>query len=110
MMVSSSSYIEQFENAEYLNLIEERDNLLAFIKDYEAKDIAGDRSGEEWLIHPQPDVRYQMYLEYLGELCNLMREKYNSDYVWGDRKLKDDAEKGNKKTPEEARSNDDIIR
>ena len=33
MMISPSSYIEQFENAEYLELIEERDNLLAFIKD-----------------------------------------------------------------------------
>ena len=91
MMISPLSYIEQFENAEYLELIKERDSLLAFIKDYETKDIAGDRSGEEWRIHPQPDVRYQVYLAYLSELCSLMREKYNADYVWGDRKLKDDA-------------------
>ena len=91
MMISPSSYIKQFENAEYLELIEERDNLLAFIKDYEAKDIAGDRSGKEWQIQPYPYVRYQMYLEYLAELCRLMQEKYNSDYVWGDRKLKDDS-------------------
>ncbi len=91
MMISPASYIDKFEDAEYLQLIEERDRLLAFIKNYEEKDIAGDRSGEEWSIHPQPDVRYQMYLEYLGELCNLMREKYNTDYVWGDRKLSEDA-------------------
>ena len=90
MMISPASYIDKFEDAEYLQLIEERDRLLAFIKDYEEKDIAGDRSGEEWSIHPQPDVRYQMYLEYLGELCNLMKEKYNTDYVWGDRKLSED--------------------
>ena len=91
MMISPASYIDKFEDAEYLQLIEERDRLLAFIKDYEEKDIAGDRSGEEWSIHPQPDVRYQMYLEYLGELCNLMKEKYNTDYVWGDRQLSEDA-------------------
>ena len=90
MMISPASYIEKFEDAEYLRLIEERDRLLAFIKDYEKKDIAGDRSGEEWSIHPQPDVRYQMYLEYLSELCNLMREKYNAEYVWGNRKLSED--------------------
>ena len=94
MMIHSSSYIEQFKNAEYLDLIEERDSLLAFIKDYEIKDIAGDRSGEEWGIHPQPNVRYQEYLEYLSELCKLMKQKYSADYVWGDRKLKDDARLG----------------
>ena len=57
---------------------------------YETKDIAGDPSGEEWNIHPQPNVRYQMYLEYLSELCSFMKEKYNREYVWGDRKLSDD--------------------
>ena len=89
-MISPSNYIEQLENADYAELITERDNLLAYIKEYEAKEIAGDRSGKEWDIDPQPDVRYQVYLEYLGELCKLMQEKYNRDYVWGDRKLKDD--------------------
>ena len=54
-------------------------------------EIAGDRSGEEWGIHPQPDVRYQMYLEYLGKLCELMQKKYNEEYVWGDRSLQEDA-------------------
>lgn len=91
MMISTSSFIEQFETAEYLDLIDERDKLLVFIKEYEMKEIAGDRSGKEWNICPQPDVRYQMYLEYLSELCKFMREKYNNDYVWGDRKLVDDA-------------------
>lgn len=89
-MISPHSYIEQLKNAEYLELIQERDNLLTFIKDYEAKEIAGDRSGEEWEVIPQPDVRYQIYLEYLSELCRYMKKKYNTDYVWGDRKLKDD--------------------
>lgn len=90
MMISPSSYIKQLEDAEYLELIEERDNLLAFIKDYEAKEIAGDRSDKEWEIDPQPVVRYQMYLVYLSALCSVIKKKYNTDYVWGDRKLKDD--------------------
>lgn len=91
MMISPSSYIDRFKEAEYLDLIKERNHLMKFIIDYEEKDIAGDRSGEEWCIHPQPDVQYQLYLEYLGELCALMSERYNQDYVWGDRTLREDA-------------------
>ena len=94
MMISPASYIEHLQDAGYLELIEERDRLLHFINEYEEKDIAGDRSGDEWSIHPQPDVRYQVYLEYLSELCSLMQEKYNHDYVWGDRTLHDDAKSG----------------
>ena len=94
MMISPASYIEHLQDAGYLELIEERDRLLRFIKEYEEKDIAGDRSGDEWRVHPQPDVRYQVYLEYLSELCSLMQEKYNHDYVWGDRTLHDDAKSG----------------
>lgn len=91
MMISPEAYIDRFKGAEYLDLITERDRLIRFIKEYEEKDIAGDRSGKEWDIHPQPDVRYQVYLEYLSRLCVLMSEKYNEEYVWGDRTLREDA-------------------
>ena len=91
MMRSPKAYINSFRDAEYLDLIMERDRLMRFVKEYEEKDIAGDRSGKEWDIHPQPDVRYQVYLEYLSRLCMLMTEKYNEAYVWGDRTLHDDA-------------------
>ena len=91
MMLSPSSYIETFENAGYPELMEERERLLAFIREYEAKDRGGDRSGGEWSIDPQPDVRYRMALEYLGALCDLMGKRYNADSAWGDRKRKDDA-------------------
>ena len=90
MMISPTTYGEYLKDADYLELIKKREELLASIREFEAKEIAGDRSGEEWSIHPQPDVRYQMDLEYLGELCRIMHEKYNNDYVWGDRTLKDD--------------------
>ena len=91
MMRSPEAYIDGFKDAEYLDLIMERDRLMRFIKEYEEKDIAGDRFGKEWVIYPQPDVRYQVYLEYLGRLCALMSEKYNEEYVWGDRTLQEDA-------------------
>ena len=34
-------------------------------------------------IHPSPSVVYQCNLKYLGELCKLIAEKYNQEYVWG---------------------------
>ena len=91
MIISPEAYIDRFKGTEYLDLITERDRLIRFITEYEEKDIAGDRSGKGWGIHPQPNVRYQVYLEYLSRLCVLMSEKYNKDYVWGDRTLHDDA-------------------
>ena len=92
MMRGPASYIESLKDVEYLELIKERDRLIRFIRKYEKKDVAGDRSGNEWSIHPLPDVRYQVYLEYLAELCKYMSKKYNQEYVWGDRTLKEDAE------------------
>ena len=91
MMKNPEYYAVQWKDAAYPELMAERDRLLYFIRDYEEKEKAGDRSGDEWLIHPQPDVLYQVYLEYLGVLCRLMQEKYNRDYVWGERSLRDDA-------------------
>ena len=34
----------------------------------------------------------QEYLEYLSELCILMKDRYNGENVWGDRMLHDDVE------------------
>ncbi len=89
-MISPEMYAEQLQDATYLELIAERDNLIRYIRHYEKSEMRGDRSGKEWSINPQPVVRYQVYLEYLSELCRLMKEKYNKDYVWGERKLQED--------------------
>lgn len=90
MMLSPGGYIEDFKDADYSTLIKERDELIAYIVDYERKEKAGDRSGNEWMICPSPEVHYQMYLEYLAEICRLMHQKYNKDYVWGDKSLSDE--------------------
>lgn len=89
MMISPGGYIDELKDADYNTLIEERNQLIDFIVDFEGKEKAGDRSGEEWMIMPSPDVQYQVHLEYLAELCKLMHEKYNEDYVWGDKCLSD---------------------
>ena len=89
MMISPQGYVARLKDATYEEMIKERDSLIRYIRKYEKLEKAGDWTGEDWMIHPQPDVRYQMYLEYLSELCKVMKEKYNQEYVWGDKKLSD---------------------
>ena len=87
MMTSPESFIEQLKDADYFELIRQRDKLVRDIKRFEKKEMAGDRTGKEWKITPGPDVKYQTNLEYLSALCSLMQEKYNREYVWGDKTL-----------------------
>ena len=56
----------------YEELLEERDELLDFIKAFEE----GELDKEDYLICPSPAVRYQMDLEYLGQLAPVIAEKY----------------------------------
>ncbi len=76
MMISPGGYIDELRDADYNTLIEERDQLIEAIAEFERKEKAGDRSGEEWRILPSPEVQYQMNLQYLSEVCKLMYEKY----------------------------------
>ena len=92
MMISPESYAEQLKDASYLDLIAERDGLIRGIRHYEKNEKAGFRDPNEWGICPQPDVRYQMYLDYLAEVCSVMRKKYNHEYVWGNPTPKQDVE------------------
>ena len=91
MMISPDYYIEQLKDADYLQLIEERNGLVEAIKDFEKKELAGDRSGDEWMIMPSPEVRYQMFLEYLSLICDFMKEKYNREYIRENKRLKEDS-------------------
>ncbi len=92
MMISPDRYAEQLKDASYLELIAERDELINSIRRFENNEKAGIRDPEEWHVSPTPVVRYQMYLNYLAEICRMMQEKYNQEYVWGNRTLKQDVE------------------
>ena len=83
MMMSPEGYAERYKGAEYHEMIKERDRLIDSIRQFEQKQREGDRSGEEWMIEPSPEVVYQCNLEYLAELCKMIQEKYNRVYVWG---------------------------
>ncbi len=85
MMISPECYVELNKDKTLPELIEEREDLCSEIKQLEQVVFAESRTGKEWQICPGPDVRYQMNLEYLAEICTYIKEKYNAEYEnWGD--------------------------
>lgn len=107
MMISPDAYIDLYVDSSYEELIAERDRLIARIRDYEEKEKRGDRSGNEWLIEPSADVVYQCYLEYLAKLSMFMCDKYNKEYVWGEKSLASDSDDA---SPEKALSDDQLAK
>ena len=92
MMISPQGFETRLKSYTYPELIRERNELLELIRKFEQDELVGDRSDPSWHVCPMPDVQYQMHLEYLAVLCGFMKEKYNDEYVWGGRTLKQDAE------------------
>ena len=81
MMVSPQTFIDfECKDKSYKELLKMRDRLIRQIRAFEKGKI----SEKEYLILPSPKTRYQMNLEYLGELCKLISEKYNEEFIWND--------------------------
>ena len=80
MMMSPEMYVELNRNEPIEDIIKIRDELIDNIKDLEKIVFSKDRSSDEWNFHPGPDVRYQVNLEYLSQICILLSEKYNAEY------------------------------
>lgn len=76
-MISPEVYVMSLNDADYETLIQERNELIELIKEFESKEKKGDRSGDEWNIMPSPKVQYQVNLAYLSELCKFMADKYH---------------------------------
>ena len=92
MMISPLACRDTYEKMPYLELMKERDRLISCLQKFETSELTGDRSDPEWQWHPGPDVQYQVNFEYLAELCDVMRNRYNREYVFGYRTLQQDAE------------------
>lgn len=84
MMISPASYIDSQKEKKYKELLEERNKLLSDIYKFENDNIKN--SG--LIIDPSPEVIYQCDLMYLGELCKLISEKYNKEYMMFEEKIK----------------------
>ena len=79
MMISPSMFVEEYKDKKYAELLSVRDRLIRDIRRFEKQTYDKRLDG----MCPSPDVRYQMNLRYLGELCKLICEKYNEEIVWG---------------------------
>lgn len=77
MMISPETFIEEYKDKSYIELIKVRDELLEEIRRFENK--GQDSMG--FMISPSPEVRYQCNLLYLGKLCELISEKYNIENI-----------------------------
>lgn len=78
-MISPDSFIKtECEGKSYKELLKIREELLEEIYAFERGSI----SPESRMICPSPEVVYQMNLEYLGELCKLISNTYNTEVIW----------------------------
>lgn len=73
MMMSPESFIAQYENAPYSELVKAHENLVS-----EYKEVEGELANPgDNVIHidPSPEVRHAYILEYLGDLTCLMHAR-----------------------------------
>ena len=76
--ISPNTFIDhRCKGKAYKELLKIRDELLDEIYAFENGNI----SPEARMIMPSSEVRYQVNLEYLGELCKLISEVYNNEKV-----------------------------
>ena len=101
MMMAPKAYIDRLKEADYLTLINERNELIQSIRRFERDERRGDRSGEEWKLLPNPETAYQMNLEYLAVLCRMMQDRYSEVYVREGRRLSDDTRRKMVETPDQ---------
>ena len=107
MMISPCEYAEKLKTDSLKELIEERDELIEFIRafegsciDFTSKELdldhdaafidpacklaqfAEDAYPGAYAKHidPAPDVRYQIYLEYLAKVSLALYEKFSEEY------------------------------
>lgn len=87
MMMSSEAYINGYKDKRYSELLIIRDGLIRDLRCFEKKKNVNKEYKEgdvRIILDPSPEVVYQMNLQYLGKLCELIAEKYNQEYIWGD--------------------------
>ena len=85
MMISPEAYAEELKTDDLQNLIEERNELLDYIHNFEKNCIDFQKrelifSGDGWHIHPTPDVLYQVYLKYLAKVSIAICKKFNQEF------------------------------
>lgn len=77
MMISPQLFLSEHETDSFEQLLSLRDELMEEIRAFEEKRIPE----AQWMIHPSPEVVYQMNLQYLSVLCDYIADRYNREFV-----------------------------
>lgn len=75
-MISPEIFVEQHVDDSYAELISVRDELIDDINEFEA---TPNNKEQSFVIHPNPEVVYQMNLEYLSKICLLVEKKFRDE-------------------------------
>lgn len=86
MMIAPMTYVDQYENASYLDILKFKNELVESITKFE-HDF--DRKDPDWKFAPGPDVQYQWNLEALGFIASMLSKAFNKEYETGDKVIFD---------------------
>ncbi|MBR3263240.1 MAG: hypothetical protein IKF93_09030 [Lachnospiraceae bacterium] len=80
MMMSPQTFVNQYKEMSYKELLLVRDEMLEEIHAFEAESY----KPAEDMIDPPADFVYLCNLDYLGKLLELIVEKYRQEYIRND--------------------------
>ena len=80
MMISPNSYKEEHKNLSLIELIDERNELIKSLNNYENNHIKNENANNlDGIMSPSPATRYHWYNEYLKEITDLILEKLSEE-------------------------------
>ena len=85
-MLSPETYLSEYENASYSELLKLKNELVQKIAEFESD---FDMKDSGWAWKPSPDVHYQWNLEVLGKVASMLQEAFNEEYEWGEKSISD---------------------
>ena len=84
MMASPDEFALDLEGKSYQELRKGREELVKAVESFERERLEHAEEGcalpGEMHIDPGPDVQYQMNLEYLAQVCEMLSEQFNREF------------------------------
>lgn len=84
--MSPEAFLCKYENANYLELLKLKNELVQSISDFE-NDY--DQEKFDWSLCPLPDVYYQWNLQVLSKVVEMLQEAFNNEYESGVKTISD---------------------
>lgn len=86
MMMSPDSFLKEYKNAGYFELLKLKNELVQEIAEFER---VCEMKSDGWKINPGPDVRYQWNLELMGKVAGMLKEAFNREYEMRGKSIED---------------------